>query len=245
MTIDVYTSTGSKKGTATLPKAMFEASVNEGLMHQAVVRQQSNARTTVAHVKSRGEVRGSTRKLFRQKGTGRARRGSVRSPLLRGGAKAFGPRNVANYVKDMPKKMRRAALFSCLSAQANNNAIIGLEKYEGDAKTKTMNELLKKLPVELGRKILIVMPERNEAASFSARNIPNVKVVTAAYLNPVDVLGAKHIIFLVDAIKKAEEVFVKKETEKTEESKESEAKSSVSSASSASSESSKPSKPKE
>ena len=209
MTIDVYTSTGSKKGTATLPKAIFEAPINEGLMHQAVIRQQSNARTSGAHVKTRGEIQGSTQKLFRQKGTGRARRGSIRSPLLRGGSKAFGPRNVANFVKDMPKKMRRTALFSCLSSQAKNNVIIGLEKYEGEAKTKTMNDLLKKLPVDLGRKILIVTSEKNSAASLSAKNIPNVKVIIAAYLNPVDVLGARHIIFLVDAIKKVEEIFGK------------------------------------
>jgi len=106
--------------------------------------------------------------------------------------------------------MRRTALFSCLSAQAKNNIIIGLEKYEGEVKTKTMNELLNKLPVDLGRKILIVTPEKNEAASLSAKNIPNVKVITAAYLNPVDFLGSRHIIFLVDAIKKAEEVFGEK-----------------------------------
>lgn len=236
MKVDVYSATGSKKGTVDLPAALFAAPVNEGLMHQAVVRQQSNARQPIAHVKSRGEVQGSTAKLFRQKGTGRARRGSVRSPVLRGGGKAFGPRNNANYNKDMPRKMRRAALCSCLTAQAQNNAILGLENYPEDIKTKKVQELLSKMPVELGRKILFVVPEKHQGLELSAQNIPGVKTVTAQYLNPVDVLGAKHIVFLVDAIKKAEEIFGKeasaskeakeaKETKKAKASKKEEAES--------------------
>ena len=207
MTIDVYSATGAKKGTATLPKALFEVPVNQDLMHQAVVRQQSNRRAPIAHVKSRGEVQGSTRKLFRQKGTGRARRGSIRAPLLRGGGKAFGPRNTRNFIKNMPRKMRRAALFSSLTAQAQNNTIIGLEGYDADIKTKTLYALLPKLPVDIGRKILFVVPERNEKLYRSSRNVQGVKTVTAGYLNPEDILGARHIIFVGDALKKAEEVF--------------------------------------
>lgn len=218
MTIDVYSMTGTKGKTATLPSSLFEAAVNEGLIHQAVVRQQSNARSPIAHTKSRGEVQGSTRKLFQQKGTGRARRGSIRSPLLRGGGKAFGPKSVASYVKDMPRKMRRNALFGCLSLQAKHGSIIGLEGTSDKISTKTMNALLQKLPVELGRKILIVVPGQSTEIMLSARNIPGVKVIQARYLNPVDVLGAKNIIFHVDALKKAEEVFVgaAKEEETTE-----------------------------
>lgn len=207
MTIDVYTATGTKKGTANLPKALFEAPINEGLMHQAVVRSQSNRRQAVAHVKTRGEVQGSTRKLFRQKGTGRARRGSVRAPLLRGGGKAFGARNNASYEKDMPKKMRRSALFSSLSAQAKHGNIIGLENYPETIKTKDMVKLIDKLPVDLGRRILFVLPEKHQALELSARNVPGVKTISAQYLNPEDVLTARHIVFLVDALKKAEEVF--------------------------------------
>lgn len=207
MKIDVYTATGTKKGSVDLPSALFGAPINEGLMHQALVRQQSNRRTAVAHVKSRGEVRGSTRKLFAQKGTGRARRGSVRSPLLRGGGKIFGPRKDANFTKDMPKNMRRAALKSCLSLQAKNEKIIGLEGYPEEIKTKKVVELLKKLPVEYGRKIVFVLPGGHSELALSIRNIPNVKSIQAAYLNPEDVLSAHNIIFLVDAIKKAEEIF--------------------------------------
>lgn len=214
MQIDVYTATGTKKGTADLPGTVFEAPINEGLMHQALVRQQSNRRQAIAHVKSRGEVRGSTAKLFAQKGTGRARRGSVRAPVLRGGGKAFGPRNRANYQKDMPLKMRRAALRSCLSMQAKNGVILGLESYPEEIKTKKVAAMLEKMPVELGRRTLIVMPEANTALQLSARNIPGVKTVQAAYLNPEDVLGSHHIIFLVDAIPATEAILGKTEAKK-------------------------------
>lgn len=217
MTIDVYTSTGTKKGTATLPKALFEAPVNEGLMHQAVIRQQSNERNPIAKVKRRGDIAGSTRKLFQQKGTGRARRGSVRSPLLRGGNKAFGPVKLSNFIKNMPRKMRRAALCSALSAQAKNGAIVGLESYPEDVSTKKISEMLAKMPVELGRKILIVTADKHTSLVLSARNIPNVTVVMAQYIGPEAILGSRHIIFMTDALKKAEEIFAKdvKETKAT------------------------------
>lgn len=238
----MYSATGTKKGTATLPKTLFEAPINEGLMHQFVVLQQSNLRTAIAHTKGRGEIQGSTRKLFRQKGTGRARRGQVRSPLLRGGNKAFGPLKNANYKKDMPKAMRRAALLSCLSYQAKNNVMFGLEDYPDEIKTKNMQQLLTKLPVDIGRNILFVLPEKHEGITFSLRNIPSAHTVLASYLNPVDVLGARHIVFVGDALKKAEEVFGKKEA-KTKEAKESkeakEAKDSLASSKKASSASSK------
>src|SRR5579864_8288248 len=109
MKVDVYTSTGTKSGSVDLPEQLFGVPVNRGLMHLALMRQQSNRRHPIAHVKNRGEVFGSTKKMYQQKGTGRARRGASRSPLLRGGGKTFGPRNDANFQKDMPKKMRRAA----------------------------------------------------------------------------------------------------------------------------------------
>ncbi|PIP65668.1 50S ribosomal protein L4 [Candidatus Peregrinibacteria bacterium CG10_big_fil_rev_8_21_14_0_10_49_16] len=207
MNIDVYTSTGTKKGSSLLPSSVFEAVINEGLMHQALVRQQSNRRRSTAHTKSRGEVQGSTRKLYQQKGTGQARRGSIRSPLLRGGGKAFGSKKNRNYNKDMPKSMRRAALRSCLSLQAKNGNILGLDAYPDQVKTKVVFTLLQKLPVTIGRQILFVTADKHTALSRSARNIPRVKTVIAAYLNPEDVLGARHIIFLTDALKKTEEVF--------------------------------------
>ncbi|MBP9773218.1 MAG: 50S ribosomal protein L4 [Candidatus Peribacteraceae bacterium] len=213
MKIDVYSSTGTKSGSMDLPASLFEAPINKGLMHLALVRQQSNRRHPIAHVKTRGEVAGTTKKAFQQKGTGRARRGALRSPLLRGGGKTFGPRNNANFQKNMPKKMRRAALFSCLSFSAKNGCVVALESYPETIKTKSLSELLKKMPVELGRRIVIVLPAHHKGVELSARNIPRVRTILAGYLNPEDILQARHVIFLVDAIKVAEETFVKNAAE--------------------------------
>lgn len=207
MKIDLYTSAGEKNGSVDLPAAVFEAPINQGLMHTALVMQQSNRRKPIAHVKSRGEVAGSTRKLFRQKGTGRARKGSANSPILRSGGRAFGPRNVRNFIKDMPRKMRRNALLSCLSSAAQNNRIIALEGYGEDPKTKTFATMLGSLPVSVGRKIIFVLPQKMNALENASRNVPGVKTLLVDYLNPEDVLGAHHIVFLVDAIKIAEEKF--------------------------------------
>src|SRR3989344_2153812 len=207
MTIDVYTSTGAKKGTMELPPQLFDAPINTVLMHEALVRQQSNRRKPIAHVKTRSEVTASTRKLYQQKGTGRARRGSASANLLKGGAKAFGPRNERNFVKAMPRQMRRNALFSCLTASAKAGRIIGLETYDSDHKTKSLVSLLIKLPVSPGRKIVFIMPSHMEALERGARNVPGVKTILAQYLNPEDVLGAHTLIFLVEALKAAEDIF--------------------------------------
>ncbi len=206
MTIDVFSSTGTKKSTLELPAELFAARINHGLIHQAIVRQQSNRRFAIAHAKNRGEVAGSTRKLYGQKHTGRARRGPIRSPLLRGGGKAFGPRKEANFDKDMPRAMRRAALFACLSFQAKKNAIFGLESYPSAIKTKDLAALIKKLPIN-NRSILFVLPEKHDGLFLSARNIPNVTTVLVPYLNPEAIVNSRSIIFVGDSIAKAEAIF--------------------------------------
>jgi large subunit ribosomal protein L4 len=224
MKIDVFTATGTKKGSMDLPAALFEAPINQGLMQLAVVRQQSNRRQPIAHARHRGEMVGSTKKLYQQKGTGRARRGPIRSPLMKGGGKSFGPRNERNFIKDMPRKMRRNALFSCLSLRAKEGAILGLENYPDQVKTKTFVELLQKLPVELGRRITVVLPSHHRGLELSARNVPRVKTLLAPYLNPEDILSSKKIIFLVEAIAVAEKTFAEKkepkESKATKESRE-------------------------
>lgn len=210
MTIDVFSSTGQKGKQLTLPASLFGAEVNYGLMHQAVVRAQSSRRQSPAHVLTRSEVSGSTKKLFEQKHTGRARRGDIRSPTLRGGGKAFGPRNVKNYEKDMPKKMRHAALRSSLSLQAGKGTIIGLESFGDAIKTKTLVTLLGKMSIKDVRNVLIVSKGVVKPLVLSARNVPGVTVVPASYLNPEAVLHARHLIFLVDAIDEADAIFGKK-----------------------------------
>ncbi|MEQ1849203.1 MAG: 50S ribosomal protein L4 [Candidatus Peribacteraceae bacterium] len=217
MTIDLYTSTGTKKGTVELPTKLFGARINKGLMHLALVMQQGNRRLAVAHAKSRGEVVGSTKKLFQQKGTGNARRGPKRSPILRGGGKAFGPKKEANFTRSMPKNMRRAALFSALSLRAKNGEIVALESYPEDVKTKTFVALLKKLPVPIGRKIIFVLGGKHKGLELSARNVPGIKTLTANYLNPEDVLSSHALVFMTDAIRVAEETFSRKEKKEQEE----------------------------
>lgn len=220
MNIPVFTAAGQKKGTMDLPSTLFSETINKALMHQAIIMQQSNRRIAIAHVKTRGEVIGTTKKAFQQKHTGRARRGALRSPLLRGGGKTFGPRNDRNFRKDMPRSMRHAALRSCLGFQAKRDGIIAVESYPDTVKTKEFYALLKKLPVELGRHILVVTGDAHKGIMLSARNIDRVKTITAAYLNPEDVLLSRHVIFLVDAIKKADEIFGMKDEAKTEDKKE-------------------------
>lgn len=210
MTIDVFSAAGQKTTQLTLPESLFGHDVNWGLMHQAVVRQQSNRRQSPAHVLTRSEVSGSTKKLFSQKHTGRARRGDIRSPTLRGGSKAFGPRNEKNYTKDMPKKMRHAALRSSLSLQAGKGVIAGLDAYGDSMKTKTLVTLLENMPIAEMRNVLIVSNGVHRSLLLSARNVPGITVMPASYLNPEAVLHARSIIFLTDAITEAEKLFGKK-----------------------------------
>lgn len=210
MKIDVYTATGAKKGTAELPSALFEAPIRTGLMHQAVMQQQGNRRASIAHAKTRSEVHGSTRKIQPQKGTGHARHGSVRSPVMKGGNKAFGPRNVANFSRSMPHGMRRAALLSTLSYQAKRGVIVGLESYPDTVKTKQAFALLQKLPVAIGRPILFILPAKHNGLTLSLRNVPRVKTLLVNYLNPEDVMHASHVVFLTEALTKAEQIFTMK-----------------------------------
>ncbi len=212
MTIDVFSPTGTKVKSMELPASLFEATQNWGLMHQAVVMQQANRRQSGAHVKTQSEVQGSTRKIKPQKHTGGARHGAIRNPLMRGGGKIFGPRNIMNYTKDMPKKMRHAALRSSLSVMAAKGAVLAIESFPDTINTKSFATLIKALPVDYGRNILVVSPATHKALLLSARNVKAVHTVRAAYLNAEEILNARHIIFLVDAIDEADKLFGKKET---------------------------------
>src|SRR3989344_4911543 len=212
MKIPVYSATGTKKKEFELPASLFGVKPNEGLIHQVLLLQQSNRRSAIAHTSARSEIQGSTRKLYQQKVTGRARRGAIRSPLLRGGNKAFGPKKNANFMKRMPKNMRHQALCSCLSLKAREEGVfLGLEGYPETVKTKEFVALFKKLPVTLGRRILVVLGAKHRALTLSARNVPGVKTILASYLNPEDVLVSRNIIFLEGAIEEAEEIFGRKQ----------------------------------
>lgn len=209
MKVNLYTQTGETNGELELPEEIFGVKFNKDLIHQALVRQLANKRVAIAHVKNRGDVRGGGRKPFRQKGTGNARQGTIRAPHMRGGGSVFGPTNVRNFSKDMPKKQRRAALFSALSEKARSNDIIALESFEGKTpKTKDFATMLKKLPIK--RDVLVVIGSKNEMIQKSSSNMPSVKTILAGYVNIQDLQKYDTVLFLKEAIDKMKETFLSK-----------------------------------
>lgn len=187
MLVPIHNMAGETVGDVELRDDIFDAPVSKPLMHQALVRQQANARLGTHNTKTRGEVRGSTRKIWRQKGTGRARHGSIKVNLWPGGGVTFGPKP-RSYRKSMPRKMRRAAYRSALSVKAQEGQIVVLDALEmGAPKTREMVEMLARL--ELEGSVLIMLPEKNENVERSARNLADVKTLRAAYLNVRDLLG--------------------------------------------------------
>lgn len=207
--VDLYTQAGEKKGQIALPEEMFGASVNAGLMHQALVRQLANARYNLAHTQTKGEVSGGGRKPYKQKGTGNARQGSITNPHWKGGGVSHGPRAVRNFSLMMPKKQRRVALFSALSLKVQEKMVFALEGYAAkEAKTKAFAEMLTKLPVK--RDAILVIAERNETIERSVRNLPHVKMVFAGYINLADLQKYDNVILMQDSVKKLEEIFLSK-----------------------------------
>ena len=192
MKIPMKNMAGEEVGEVELKPAIFEAPVNVPLMHQALTRQLANARQGTAKTKTRGEVNGSTRKMWKQKGTGRARQGSRKAPHWRSGGTVFGP-IPRNYEQRMPLKMRHAALRSALSVKAADQHIVVLDSLDLESpKTKTMSSILTN--VEAANTTLILLPERNDNVEQSARNLPGVKYLRAQYLNVRDLLSHETIL---------------------------------------------------
>lgn len=207
--VTLYNQKGEKKGDVQVSEQIFGAKFNKDLVHQALVRQLSNGRLgVIAHTKTKAEVRGGGRKPFRQKGTGNARQGSIRSPHMIGGGVAHSPRNNRNFHKQMPKKQRRLALFSALSVKFSEDKIMALDKYEGDMKTKAFAEMIKSLPIQ--KDVLVVLSEKSPIIEKSGNNIPSVKTLLVNYLNIADLQKYDSIVFLESALKKMEEVFLPK-----------------------------------
>jgi large subunit ribosomal protein L4 len=202
MKLDVYTINGKKTGeTVELPSEIFEAPVNVDLMHQAYVRQLSNARRGTHSTKGRSDVRGGGKKPFRQKGTGRARQGSTRAAQWVGGGKVHTPKP-RSYEKTMPKKMRRAALRSALSVKAAGEEIVIVDELKiKEPKTKEMHAALQKLVGDSSALILMTQKEGDEAlVARSARNLPNAKTLQASYINVRDLLGYDKVIIPASAL---------------------------------------------
>jgi len=197
MEVPVKNLEGAVVRSAQLDERVWDIEPNTAVLHQAVVAQQANARRGTADTKTRGEVRGSTRKLWRQKGTGRARQGSSRAPHWRGGGVVFGP-HPRDWHQDLPKKMRRLAMRSALSAKVDDQALVLVEDWQlPEAKTKAMLKVLEALEVSGGA--LLVLPERDHVVERASANIPRVRAVTPSTLNLLDVLKADHLVFTPSA----------------------------------------------
>jgi large subunit ribosomal protein L4 len=192
MEVAVLNIEGQEVSNVELPAYIFEANINRGLMHQALVRQMANARQGTHKAKSRGEINRSTAKIYRQKGTGRARHGSRRAPIFVGGGVAHGPQP-RSYRKKMPRQMRHAALRSALSAKAQAGDIIVLDEITlAEPKTKQMMTIMKRVAGD--GSVLLLMPARDENVEKSARNLADVKTLRATYLNIRDLLGFDKIV---------------------------------------------------
>lgn len=206
----LYSQTGEEKGEVKLDPEIFGVGpIKAALIQQAVVAQMANSRPRVAHTKNRGEVRGGGKKPWRQKGTGRARHGSIRSPLWRGGGITFGPNADRHYDKKINKKMKRRATLMVLSDRAENKAIKVLETLElKAAKTKLLKEVLEKLKLE--KYTVIIIEKANPIIRRASQNLAKVKLLTINSLNIVDLLKGKNIVFTQDALKQLTVVFGKK-----------------------------------
>jgi len=204
--ISVYNQEGKTVGELNLNDALFGVKANTALVHEAVVAQRANARQVLAHTKTRGEVRGGGRKPWKQKGTGRARQGSIRSPQWIGGGVVFGPSKDRNFSVKINRKAKRQALFMALSDKVASEKLVVLDSVSTEsAKTKLMAEVLKKLPID--RTVLVVASASSPLLMRMVRNLPHVKLVTANSVNLLDVLSYRSIVFLKDAVEAFDKIY--------------------------------------
>lgn len=209
--VDVYDLSGKVVDSMELPKTVFGNKVNKNLIAQAVRIYLANQRAGSASTKSRGEVQGSTRKIYRQKGTGRARHGGIRAPIFVHGGVAHGPKP-RDFSLVLPQKMRRAALLSSLSAKAQNGSIKVVTGFEGiQPKTKVMVELLKEMDIIGGKKkILFVMDSKYDNIVRAVRNIEGLSYDFAKQLNTYEVIRNQVIILMKKAVSEIENTFIEK-----------------------------------
>ncbi|MFP4323967.1 MAG: 50S ribosomal protein L4 [Anaerolineales bacterium] len=199
MKMQVVDRTGKQVKEIDLPENIFGVEVNVGLMHQAYVRQMANARQANAHTKSRGEVHLTKSKWYRQKGTGRARHGARSAPIFVGGGRAHGPRNNRNYTKRMPKKMRRQALRSALSALVRDEQIVLVDDLTPDeVKTKLMREALHSVAGTTNA--LVLHTAEQQELARSVRNLKDATALNVNYLNIRDLLKHDKVIISLDAL---------------------------------------------
>ena len=203
--LNVLNVNGQNVGEIELAEAVFGVEVNEHVLYEVVKNQLANKRQGTQSAKTRAEVRGGGRKPWKQKGTGRARQGSIRAVQLVGGGVAFAPKP-RDYRYTLPKKVRRLAMKSALSAKVQNNEIIVLDALTMEApKTKEFAQILKN--INASKKALVVTAEKNDNVVKSARNIEGVQAATVNTINVYDILKYDTFVITTDAVKKVEEVY--------------------------------------
>ena len=209
MKVTTYDQEGKEVGQTLLPKEIFGLEVNQDLIHQVAVSQTANRRQVSAHTKGRGQVSGGGKKPWRQKGTGRARHGSTRSPIWRHGGIAFGPTKDRNFKKKINRKMKRAALLMVLSAKAQKNFLVILETLKLEKiKTKFIAQLLQKLPCK-NESTLIVLPGMDKNVILASRNLKEAKPSQVKDLNALDLLSFKYLVMPKESIKVLKDMITK------------------------------------
>ncbi len=209
MHIPIYNQSGVKIGEHELDAKVFGLKVSPVVVHQVLVAQLANARAPLAHTKMRGEVSGGGKKPWKQKGTGRARHGSIRSPLWRGGGVVFGPRNERNFEQKVNKKMKKKAVFMCLSDKVAFQKLIALDSLDlADGKTKTFVKLLNSLPVG-GKKVLVGLGAPNKNVMAGAKNLKQVWATDAGSLNVRDLLKYEYLLITPEGLQKIVTTFGK------------------------------------
>ncbi|OHB17699.1 MAG: 50S ribosomal protein L4 [Parcubacteria group bacterium RIFCSPLOWO2_01_FULL_40_65] len=219
MKVKLYNQLGEETGSVELLDAIFNIPLNHDLVHQAIVTQMANSREILAHAKGRGEVRGGGKKPWRQKGTGRARHGSIRSPIWKGGGVTHGPLKEKIYSKKINKKAKQKALFMALSSKAKDNQLLVVDLISlSEVKTKKMKEIFDKISANLaGYKkakkkqdsILLVQPGSNKDLVRAVRNLPFLETVRADSVNVIGILENKYLILLKDSIPVIEKTYLK------------------------------------
>ncbi len=200
MKATIYNQEGEKIEEMELPRKIFSVPLNPNLVHQVVVAQMANRRQGTAHTKTRGEVSGGGRKPWRQKGTGRARHGSIRSPHWKGGGTVFGPRKEKKYEQKINKKMRKKALCMLLSEKARRHLMIVLEGLHVEQpRTRLLHSLLQKLPCDQ-KNSLLALPAFDKNTILAARNLPSIQTMQAKDLNVLDLINARYLVMPKESI---------------------------------------------
>lgn len=205
--VKVYNINGQVVGEQELQASFWHTKEKMGVIHQIITSMEANKRQPLAHTKTRGEVRGGGRKPWKQKGTGRARHGSIRSPIWVGGGVAFGPRKERDYSKKINQKMKRAVLQMLLANKANNDRLVVLDALALVApKTKMVKEILNKLP-SAKKKTFLVLEKSNKAVNRSVANLDYVWSADVGNVNPLDLIRHTYLLTTVEGLKKIEEMF--------------------------------------